>query len=247
MKYSQISRVSFFDTDLNGVLSPSSVVRKMQEAGFAQFRDCGVSLDELRRKEGKAFFLNKLSVSLYHPLFEDDEIETKTWACSVSRGANFLRAFRIYRGEEVRAEGMFSYALLNLEKRRLCRVEDSPFPFGADDMLDLDLPSRNLIPSDLPLVLRGERTVSYSDCDRNAHMDSAVYPNMLCDHLPDPKKERVLSMQIAFLNEAKIGETFKIYRGEGNGCFFFRTQKEDGKKGIEAMLITEEAGGRDLR
>ena len=71
-------------------------------------------------------------------------------------------------------------------------------------------------------------------------MNNTVYPDMLCDFIPSMKGKMVVRCSINYLNEAPLGETFKVYRAEDDGSYYFRTVRHDGSVGIEAEIVLDE-------
>lgn len=237
MKYTENYRVALHDLDINGIASASAVMRRMEEAAGRQYAAAGMPLGEMRNNN-RVFILSKTCLSLYRPLYENDLIGVQTWAAE-SKGYSFNRCGRILRKDEIIAEWIAVFALIDPRDRRLLRVEDNPPPVETEEMLELDIPRRVLIPADLPMALRGEHTVSYADCDRNFHMNNTVYADLLCGFLPEMRERRVISLLINFLREAPLGTSFKVYHGENDGSHCFRTVLEDGKKGVEAQLLLD--------
>jgi len=178
-------------------------------------------------------------MSVYAPLHNFDKIRVDTWACE-GRGAKFLRCSQIYRDDCLISELITTWALISRETHRFIRQGEIDFQFGTDEMLSLDMPARLNLPKDLDLILVGERTVYYGDIDLYGHMNNTNYPDMLCAFIPSMKNKMVVRMSIGFLNEAPLGETLKIYRGEEDGSYYFKTVRQDGEVGVEAELILDE-------
>jgi len=237
MKWIENYRVNSHDTDVNGIVSASAMLRYFQETANLQLHSLGPSNEQLR-ENGMAFILSKFSMSIYKPLHAYENITVETWACE-SKGVSFLRCGRILRGDMIIAEMISVWALLNLESKTFCRVTDVEFNFDTEDMLELDLPPRLTIPKELELTLAGERTIVYSDLDINRHMNNTLYPDMLCDFIPNMEGTRVIGISGNFISEAALGNTVKVYAAESDGAIYFRTVREDGKTGIEAEMILE--------
>ncbi len=239
MRWIENYRVSTYDTDISGNMRASAVLRFLEETANLQMKSMGPSNEQLRA-DGKAFILSRLAVSIYKPLHAYDEIVGESWGCD-SKGVSYYRCGRLLHEGNIAAEMVSVWALLDIESRRLCRVGEVPMGFDTDPMLELDLPHHIRIPKDLPLSLMGERTVSYSDLDINQHMNNTVYADVLCDFVPHMCDKRVIGLSLHFVNEAKLGETIKVYCGESDESLFFRTVKEDGSVGIEAEMLLEQA------
>lgn len=247
MKYTHSYTVRWHDTDASREVRPSQVLAYMQETSNYHLCSCGMSLDELRDRNGLAFLLSRISMRLYLPLHTGDEITVQTWVCE-SRGLSFHRCFRILRGEEVIAEAFTVWALLDMQTENLLPVTAFPYNIEPDEPLDRAFLARVKMPALDAMCNVGERKIVYSDIDYNGHMNNTRYPDMLCDFTPDIQKYRPVGVTLSFLNEATFGAVLKVLRLErplssplaGNGTeFCFRTLNENGKVCLEAVLQLE--------
>lgn len=239
MKWTENFRMQFHDTDVNGIVRPSSVLGYMQETAFLQMEALGPSIEDLRQS-GKAFVLTRFSMGIYSDLHAFDQVSVQSFATE-SRGYSFNRCARVYKDEKIVAELTSVWALVDIKTKKLFKTTEQILNFGVDEAISLDTPTRINIPKDLRMSLVGERTIRYSDIDRNGHMNNANYPDMLCDYLPGMENKKLVSMSVAFFKEAPWGETEKIYCGSvGDDEYYFRTVKRNGDTGIEAHLIVEE-------
>lgn len=237
MKWSENYCVNTHDCDAGGIVRASLILRYMQETANMQMKNLGPTNEELKR-DGRAFLLSRINISLYHPLLACDEINVTSWGCE-SHGVSFNRCFQIRRGGEVIAEAASVWGLVGIESHKLYKVDEIKLGFDTDEPLELDVPRRVHIPRDLNMSLVGERPVVYSDLDMNCHMNNTNYPDMLCDFVPDMIGKRVISLSISFANEAKIGEVLKVYMTESDGQYYFRTVRGDGLTNIEAVMMLE--------
>lgn len=238
MIYTEEYRINSHDCDFNGVVRPSAVLRYMHETANLQMQTYGPTNDELRA-DNKAFILSKVNLSFYSDLRAFDIIKVDTWAVE-SNGASFYRCSRVCKGNDTVAEMVAVFALVDTEAGKLCRVSDIEFGFDTEpNMIELDLPARFKIPSDIDLGLIGEYSVNYSDTDQNMHMNNANYLDVFCDYLPDNKRNRVITAVISFQAEAPLGATVKIYRGMDEDGYYFRTVRDDGKVNSESLIMTD--------
>ena len=182
--------------------------------------------------------LSRFSAGFYTTVYPYDAIVAETWGVE-SRGFSFHRCYRLWRGDSVIAEAVAVWALVDIEGRRPVRVTEYHPGFDYDEMLALDTPPRIVFPSAIPLHLSGEHCVSYGETDRNMHLNNTRYSDMLCDTL-DMKDQRIYRMSFNFLNEAKLGETVKIYSAHHGESDYFRTVREDGKTNVEAQIVLGE-------
>ena len=238
MIYTEEYRVRSFDCDLNGSVKPSSVLRYMHETANLQMLKYGPSNEQLR-SENKVFILSKINLSFYRELRAFDVIRVETWAAD-SRGVSFYRCARVFKEDDLVAEMVALFALVDTENKKFCKVDDVSFGFDSEPtMLELDLPVRFKIPEDIDLGLIGEYGVYYSDTDENMHMNNANYLDVFCNYLPDNRRNRVITAVINYLSETPMGCEVKIYRGADDDSYYFRTVGEDGKVNSEAMIMTD--------
>lgn len=239
MIYTEEYRINSHDCDLNGSAKPSAILRYLHETANLQMKEYGPS-NKLLRSEGKAFILSKINISFYSSLKAFDKIKVETWAAD-SRGVSFYRCARMFRESDLVSEMVAVFALIDIKEKKFYRVNDVTFGFDSEPtMLELDIPSRFKIPDEVELGLLGEYAVNYSVVDQNLHMNNTNYLDVFCDYLPDNKNNCVITAVINYQSEAPIGETVKIYRGEdGDGTYYFRTVREDGKVNAESLIMTD--------
>ncbi|MBQ7171430.1 MAG: hypothetical protein IJR89_04030 [Clostridia bacterium] len=240
MKYTRTFTVHSHDISAAGYLRPTAVLREMQEtAEYATAAD-GPSMAELRAR-GYAYVVARMTVSLYGDLFAGDTVEGETWAADLGGPLTCGRCYRLLKNGVPMAEAVASFALLDLASRRPVRVSAVPVNYRSDELLELDLPARLTLPPQERFSLVGERPVWFSETDRNGHMNNTRYADLVCDFLPAPQKRRPVRFSLSYLSEAAAGETLKVYRADaGDGVFFFRTVRRDGKTNLEAEIVTEE-------
>lgn len=255
MIFSKTYTVEWHDTDANRNVTPSRLLRFMQETANAQLRENGIPLDLLRDRDGLAFLLSRFSFRVFLPLHAYETIEVQTWICE-GTGMRFDRCFRVLRGGAAVAEAFSTWALLDLRspEKKLLRNDQFAYPFRAEAPLAPPLPLRFRMPAQQDMEEVGTRRVVYSDIDYNRHMNNTRYPDMLCDFLPDVLSRTVTGMSLSYLREAAFGHTLRVFRtqvvnsapetSETSGekreeTFLFRTVDADGATCLEAMVTTE--------
>ncbi len=233
MKYTDTHRVMSQYTDADGVLRPAALLRYMQEAAANAMIADGPSYDELA-KRGLIFVISKISMSIYSDIHANDEIEVETWATESTR-ASFNRAYRVLRDGMVVAEAVSVWALLDTSRRRLVRTTDIELGYREDAPLDIEIPTKLRLPEDMKLL--GERRVSYSDIDRNRHMNNTAYLDLICDYVFRTAIGRVSKLTVSYVSEAPFGEELKVYMAADDDTYYIRTVREDGKVNIEAEIL----------
>lgn len=232
-------KINSHDTDRCGNLRPSVALRYFHEAANLQFEASHPTLDELRYEEKKAFLLSRASLTLLHPLRAFDEIEVQTWSGG-GKAASFYRCGELFVNGRLAARLVSVWALMDLEKRRLCRVKDTDLGIASVEEFPLEIPSSFRIPNEASLEAVGERVVYNSDIDVNMHMNNTNYPDMFCDFIPKIEDKRVLSFQIAYHKEARLSERLTVYYGVHDGVHYLRTVRSDGAVNAEAYFVTED-------
>ena len=237
MKWTEKYRVSVLDTDHNQRLSLTGLLRYMQDTAFYHMENTKPSYEELFRS-GRAFFINRMTLSVYAEVRSHQEIEVETWAAE-SAGLAFNRCFRVLLDGVIVAEAITMWSLYDFKNKKFIRVAEFESGYGEDEMLELDMPKHFHIPRELELSLVGEHTVRYRDVDMNRHMNNTVYGDLFCGYIPDMTGKSVIKFDINYRNEAPLSETVKIYMKEdGDGSFYFRSVR-DGKTNAEALIMTD--------
>ncbi len=238
MKWSGTYKVNAHDTDLNNIVSLTGLLRYMQDSANCQMEEQGPSYNELQER-GLAFVLSRIKLSVYHPIYSHDIIDVESWACE-SSGVSFNRCYRIRKNGEIVAEAYSVWALLDVKAHKLVRVSDFENSYGMDNPVELDMAKRFRLPARYPLNLVGERVVEYQDVDMNRHINNTRYGDILCGYIPKMEGQRVIKFEINYVSEAPLGETLKVYMGsDGDGTYYFRTQREGAKTNIEAEIMME--------
>lgn len=237
-KFSAAFCVNSHDTDKNGNVRPSVMLRYLHEAANIQFENTHPTLDELRYNEKKAFLLSRASLSIKRQLRAFEQIEAITWAGG-GRAASFYRCGKIQVGGETVAELVSVWALLDLTTGRLCRVKDTALGMESLEEFPLEIPTSFRFPEGIVLCEVGKRKIMNSDIDLNRHMNNTNYPDMLCDYIPSMENMKVCEFRINYVHEAVLGEELTVYHGEFDGVQYIRTLRGDGSVNAEACFVTE--------
>ena len=233
MKYTDTHRVISQHTDADGVLRPAALLRYMQEAAANAMIADGPSYDELAER-GLIFVISKITMSIYADIHANDTIEVETWATESTR-ASFNRAYRVLRDGMVVAEAASVWALLDTSRRRLVRVGEVELGYREDEAADIEVPAKLHLPEEMNLL--GEHRVSYSDIDRNHHMNNTNYLDLICDYVFRTEIGRISRVTVSYVSEAPFGEELKIYSATDDDTHYIRTVRSDGKVNIEAEVL----------
>lgn len=237
MKHTENFTVKWHDTDAHRTVRPSEILVYMQECANLQLEHSGLSLDSLRDDKKLAFILSKIKIIFHKKLYAYDKISVRTWTCE-SRGFTFVRCFDIHRGDELIAEAISFWALVDLENRRLVRNEDFDLGVQPDPVLEIAVP-RRIKPASAEFATLGTRDIRYSDIDYNMHMNNTKYPDMLCDFMPIDKVESISEMTLEFLRESALGDTLSFLCANEEADFYFKTVNSAGDACLSAKITVE--------
>ena len=228
------------DTDAFRRVTLTQMLVYMQEASNHHMESAGVPLDALRDDKGLAFILSKMRLAVYKPLYAFEDITVQTWTCP-SRAFSTERFYRIKRGDEIIADAMSVWALVDIEKKMPVMHSQSGLSFENEEAPSLDVPLRFKLPRDSELTSLGKRKIVYSDLDYNMHMNNTKYTNMLCDLMPIEDVGRIRGVLLCYLNEAAFGDEIEIFCVDMGNDRYFRTVNSGGEVCLEAHIILDAA------
>ena len=233
MKWSLPLCVDAHDTDFAEIARPAALLRYMQSAANMQLHTLGPTNEELLSK-GQAFVLSKVRIIFHSPVNAYENIVAHSWSCE-SKGFSFNRCFSITNGSKTVAEAASIWALVDIQTKKPVRVEEFHPNFEDDTPISPDVPLRIQMPSELDEI--GMHKVTYSETDRNRHMNNVRYLDMLSDFM-DMEELLWEKASLSFLNEAKTGEVLLIFKKTLGDEHFFKSIRQDGKVNIEAYVKT---------
>ena len=237
MRWTQNYQIQYHDTDMNGTVTPSNVLKYMQETANRQMVAQGPSYDELIAAH-KSFVICRLRIDFLSSLHAYEHIEGQSWPYE-NKNASFYRQYAIVRNGETVAVADSIFALVDTTDGHLLRANEVSLNYSMDDPVPMLHPLRFRIPSGVQLNEVGTHAVLYRDCDCNIHMNNTKYPDILCGFIPDIAHKTVRSIGINFQYAAPYGEAITVLCGEQDGTYYFRTLRADGKINVEAEILTE--------
>ncbi len=236
MKYSENYEIRWHDTDATLKIRPTQLLALMQETSNRHIATLGMNLDKLRETKKLGFILSKTRVEINRRPSAFETITVETWT-NPSRSFSFNRSFLVRVGEEIVAKADTLWALVGIEDRKFHKMDETEYVFEDEAPVELSIPSRFRIPSELSLERMGERRIVYSDIDYNMHMNNTRYADMLCDFLPLDEVDTLRGFSLSYLHEAAYGHTVTVFGGKQNDVCYFRTTDEEGTPCLEAQLF----------
>lgn len=252
-QYTESCSLDTYRVDANSIGKASGIWQLMQEAACHQMEMQKPSYTDLT-SEGKALMLARVDLAIPEEIYLNEGLVSSSWPCPSSR-ATFLRNYTLLRDGRQVAIAATQWSLVDLESRRILKVEDADFSnYWMDEYIELLGGKFKIDRSTAEGMSRvGEKLVRYSDLDYNGHMNNTYYLDMLCDCIPElaDGTHRVSFLRIHYSKEAALGEALAIYRSEPFGFtgaesklyavpaekrYLFRTLKADGELNIEAEI-----------
>jgi len=236
-RYAYNIELDTYCCDSNQIVKPSGVLQVLQECGRKQMAAQKPSYEDIL-EEGKALMVSRIDMKIYDQVCVGEEVEVTSWPCESSR-ATFLRMYQMKRGEEVVAEISSTWVLVDLDSRRILKVEDVDFSNYYMGPYSELISEKFKIPKDTVFEEVGTFEVMYSHLDSNRHMNNTYYADMLCNYVPElaAGTHRVNSMRTHYSKEATFGDSLKIMRAKvGEGRYWFKTFKPGGELNIEEEI-----------
>lgn len=206
----QTIKIKSYDVHPNGVVKISALQKYMQQIAREDSDSYGATYAKMR-EANMVFVITRLAMEFERPLRDEDIVTIRTINNRLE-GASFVREFLFFSGGEQVAAATTLWALLDFEKRSILRPSALPFIIPA---LNLPVPGipvqKRLTEQGMVLTPSGERHVTFSDLDENNHLNNAYYSDIVADFAPVSLYDHWISgLQIAFLSEARLGDTLAV-------------------------------------
>jgi len=211
----------------------------MQLAADGDLTSMGITLSEMLDK-GLGWMLISTDATILRPARLDEEVSLQTWHKG-SKGVMWLRDFVLSdaRGNPL-AEARTSWALVDLQRRKLLRPSAMPFEVRSHPDWSLgDIPAKVTIPEELPTWEAERFTVRYSSTDSNGHMNNARYVDLCCDNMTATELAAgIRRLQITYHREVRMFDQVIVERTDvADGSIWFRgSATEDRGTIFEAQL-----------
>jgi len=158
---------------------------------------------------GLTWILTRLSIEMYELPTYGEKVRFETWIESNSHMLS-TRNFRIYRGDRLIGQCKSVWAILDISKREIVNVFDTPMFADCVDGEVLEMPRVRMTTIPEPTGCVPHRIV-YSDIDYNGHCNSCRYLQAMTDaYLPDYYGKKI-RLDINYSKEAMFGEQLQTY------------------------------------
>jgi len=219
--------------DCFGRLKNSTLLYFVQEVAGRHFANISMDYDSLAEK-GLFWAIIRQKVQITRMPFRGETVRLETWPMPTTRSA-YPRSVVAYdeRGEEI-FRSISIWVLMDLKNRKMI------LPGKSGIAVNGHLRGGELaMPASLtPMILKNarERRVSFTDLDRNGHMNNTRYMDWIDDLLSSRfhREHTAREFTVCYLSEAMEGQNLNMTW----------EALEDGSVQVDAHRITE---GRDER
>ena len=183
---------------------------------------------------GLTWILTRLSIEMDELPTHCDHVRFETW---IESNAHMLstRNFRIYSGDRLIGRCKSVWAILDLTKREIVNIFDTPMFADAVDGEVMEMPRVRMTTIPEPTGY-ASHTIVYSDIDYNGHCNSCRYLQALTDaYLPDYYGKRV-RLDINYSKEAMLGEMMQIYYLVSEEGVQYQMKNEAGETSCSAKI-----------
>ena len=207
--YTQSFEITDLHVDCFGRLLPSKILYLMQEVAGNHF--AGLSMDyETLAQRGLFWAITRNKVQITRLPMRGETIRLETWPMPTTRVA-YPRSIVAYdeSGNEV-FRSITLWVLMDLHNRSMVLPGKSGIEV-AGTLRGKELASPMGLPSKI-LANHRSRQVSFTDLDRNGHMNNTKYLDWIYDLLPTAfhKDHSIREFTLCYLNEAREGQTLTL-------------------------------------
>jgi len=207
--YSQEFQITDLHVDCFGRLLPSKILYLMQEVAGNHFAQLSMDYESLARR-GLFWAITRNKVQITRLPVRGETIRLETWPMPTTRVA-YPRSIVAYdeKGQEV-FRSITLWVLMDLNNRSMVLPGKSGIEV-AGTLRGNELASPMGLPSKL-LANHLCRPVSFTDLDRNGHMNNTKYLDWIFDLLPSDfhASHCVREFTLCYLNEAREGQELTL-------------------------------------
>jgi len=207
--YQQDFEITDLYVDCYGRLMPSKLLYLMQEVAGEHFARLSMDYEVLAEK-GMFWAVTRHKVQITRLPLRGETIHLETWPMPTTRVA-YPRSMVAYdaQGNEV-FRSISLWVLMDRNTRNMILPGKSGISVPGT-LRGLELASPMGLPSKL-LASHRDRTVCFTDLDRNGHMNNTKYLDWIFDLLPSPfhAQHTVKEFTVCYFSEAREGQELKL-------------------------------------
>ena len=208
-RWSESFPLATYDVGPGRTLHLSRLLFLVQETSERHLRYFNIGYESLW-EAGIAFLTAKTWVKIERMPLLHETVRIETRPCGV-KGAQFIRAFDLFVGEELCAQVVQNSVAVDPVSHKIHhpRVFEN-VAFDASCGGEAPMFPQRIKTGELPVL--GTREIRYSDLDYNGHLSNALYVDFLTDFVPDCPK--ITEFQINYVNECRLGDQIVVHGGK---------------------------------
>lgn len=220
------------DCFADGICRPDSLLNYLQDIAGFHAEVLGFGYPVMYDRYNVLWMLIRNWYRLERPIRAGELLTVETWPMP-PEGMSTSRGFFLFVDGEKVGEAYQVWALVDAEKRCICRIRNFPELQEPDycDRAPLAKLRRLALPDGLESA--GACTVSHADIDSNGHMNNARYMAYVMQALGSGF---VQELQINYDRECLAGEKLTLLIGRSDERTFVVGRKEDHAQSFEVML-----------
>ena len=210
--YSQEFQITDNTVDCFGRLKPSMILFYVQEVAGRHFDRISMDYDALAQK-GMIWAIIRQKVQITRIPLRGETIRVETWPMPTTRVA-YPRSVVAYdeAGNEC-FRSISLWVLMDLDKRSMILPGKSGVSV-VGTLRGNELAAPNALPAK-NLVNHRNRIISFTDLDRNAHMNNTRYLDWIDDLIPSEfhKEHDLKELTVCYMSEAREGQELSMQWG----------------------------------
>ena len=228
--YTQEYEIKDNMVDCFGNLKPAQILFIAQDMGTRHCQELSLSYDVLASH--RLFWaVTRHRVQITRLPKSGETIRVETWAMPTTRVA-YPRSVVAYdkKGQEL-FRSITLWVLMNMDTRAMIQPGQSGIEVvGTDRGLELTSP-KGIVPRDM--VNSCPRRVSFTDLDRNGHMNNTKYFDFIEDAIPVSflKEHEIETIDISYKKEIPLGTKVEVSIAESDDSYYFHSDHFDAKLG----------------
>ena len=235
-------RVSTFHMDPKGKAGITSICNFLQEGASMHAEHAGFGFEDMKAR-GQVWVLTRLKIVVEEYPIWKDSVVLETWSRG-NDGIFYIRDFYLHKNKNPIIRATSSWAAINYKSRRpeiVDGLENGLHSIKEKKAIEEKLGKLPELAKPVPLRTR---KIEYSDIDLVYHVNNVKYIELMINSLPLNllTKNKLTSLEVNYLHEAKYGEDVQINQQEvdEHTNLMNVVRNNDGREVCRAMICWDE-------
>ena len=199
---------SWGDFLMNGEISPTAVMKIFEDLATIHAEQLGFGWEAMK-KRNQVFVLSRQKVIFKKPINQTGEITGITWPTDANGKRIAERNYQIQINNEVSAESISKWCLIDIEKRSICKIEDITAEKLRADSVEVGEFKRVAFDESFKKVFT--YTVRNSGIDINQHLNNKRFLEIALDAV---ELRSIKEFEIIFNKECFLGDEIEVWTNE---------------------------------